>query len=61
MKTALAKALKDIEEDSQPKDIIFPERATKGIVTLDEQPVDAGRIIVINSVYGPMSEKLVKA
>lgn len=61
LKTSLAKALKDIEEGSQSKDIIFPERATKGIVTLDEQPVEAGRIIVINSVYGPMSEKLVKA
>ncbi len=43
--------LKDIEEDRQSKDIIFPERATKRLVTLDGQPVDAGQIMVINS-YG---------
>lgn len=51
LKTSLAKTLKDIEEDRQSKDIIFPERATKRLVTLDGQPVDAGQIMVINS-YG---------
>ncbi|MFV8208548.1 hypothetical protein ACNQ3M_26450, partial [Enterobacter cloacae complex sp.6701988] len=49
LKTSLAKTLKDIEDDRKSKDVIFPERATKRVVTLDGQPVDAGQIMVINS------------
>ncbi|MGP9797456.1 hypothetical protein ACT3UJ_08865 [Halomonas sp. 86] len=59
LKTSLAKALKDIEEDRQSKDIIFPERATKRLVTLDGQPVDAGHLMVINSYDESYSSKQV--
>ena len=59
LKTSLAKVLKDIEEDRQSKDIIFPERATKRLVTLDGQPVDAGQIMVINSYDESYSSKQV--
>lgn len=59
LKTSLAKTLKDIEEDRQSKDIIFPERATKRLVTLDGQPVDAGQIMVINSYDESYSSKQV--
>lgn len=59
LKTSLAKTLKDIEEDRQSKDIIFPERATKRLVTLDGQPIDAGQIMVINSYDESYSSKQV--
>ena len=59
LKTSLAKVLKDIEEERQSKDIIFPERATKRLVTLDGQPVDAGQIMVINSYDESYSSKQV--
>jgi len=59
LKTSLAKALKDIEEDRQSMDIIFPERATKRLVTLDGQPVNAGQIMVINSYDESYSSKQV--
>ncbi|MDC7719096.1 hypothetical protein PQU95_17990 [Vogesella sp. DC21W] len=59
LKTSLAKTLKDIEEGRQSKDIIFRERATKRLVTLDGQPVDAGQIMVINSYDESYSSKQV--
>ncbi|HFF8973981.1 TPA: hypothetical protein ACXEV6_002844 [Serratia marcescens] len=59
LKTSLAKTLKDIEEDRQSKDIIFAERATKRLVTLDGQAVDAGQIMVINSYDESYSSKQV--
>ncbi|MDF7225052.1 hypothetical protein [Proteus mirabilis] len=59
LKTSLAKTLKDIEDDRQSKDVIFPERATKRVVTLDGQPVDAGQIMVINSYDESYSSKQV--
>ncbi|CAJ0558657.1 hypothetical protein [Proteus mirabilis] len=59
LKTSLAKTLKDIEDDRQSKDVIFPERATKRVVTLDSQPVDAGQIMVINSYDESYSSKQV--
>lgn len=57
LKTSLAKTLKDIEDDRKSKDVIFPERATKRVVTLDGQPVDAGQIMVINSYDESYSSK----
>ncbi|MDX1750966.1 MAG: hypothetical protein R3271_11655 [Methylophaga sp.] len=59
LKTSLAKTLKDIEEDRQSKDIIFPERATKRLVTLNDQPVTADQIMVINSYDESYSSKQV--
>ena len=59
LKTSLAKTLKDIEDDRKSKDVIFPERATKRVVTLDGQPVDAGQIMVINSYDESYSSKQV--
>ena len=59
LKTSLAKTLKDIEEDRQSKDIIFPERATKRLVTLNDQPVTAYQIMVINSYDESYSSKQV--
>ncbi|MGX9240708.1 hypothetical protein ACWXWB_22950 [Pantoea dispersa] len=61
LKTSLAKTLKDIEEDRQSKDIIFPERATKRLVTLDGQPVSADKIMVINSYDESYSSKQVSS
>ncbi|MBN5444851.1 hypothetical protein JY544_09460 [Serratia ureilytica] len=59
LKTSLAKTLKDIEEDRQSKDIIFPERATKRLVALNDQPVTADQIMVINSYDESYSSKQV--
>lgn len=49
LKTSLAKTLKDIEEGKLSKDIIFPDRETKRLVTLDGLPAATDQIMVINS------------
>lgn len=59
LKTSLAKTLKDIEEGRQSKDIIFPGRYTKRLVTLGSRPVDAEQIMVINSYDESYSSKQV--
>lgn len=59
LKTSLAKALKDIEESKVSKDIIFPERETKRLVSLDDQPLDTNHIMVINSYDESYSSKQV--
>lgn len=59
LKTSLAKTLKDIEDGKPSKDIIFPERETKRIVTLDGKAVTADQIMVINSYDESYSSKQV--
>lgn len=49
LKTSLAKTLKDVEEGNLSKDIIFPERETKRTITLDDRPITAAQIMVVNS------------
>ncbi|MFQ2657078.1 hypothetical protein ACK3Y5_18500 [Aeromonas caviae] len=49
LKTSLAKTLKDIEEGNLSRDIIFPDRETKRIVNLNDQPIAADQIMVIKS------------
>lgn len=57
LKTSLAKALKDVEEEKSSKDLIFPERETKRAITLDGQPMNADQIMVINSYDESYSSK----
>lgn len=57
LKTSLAKTLGDIEEGRPSKDIIFPERQTKRLVTLDGQALTAEQIMVIDSYDESYSSK----
>jgi len=59
LKTSLAKTLKDVEEGNLSKDIIFPERETKRTITLDDQPITAAQIMVVNSYDESYSSKQV--
>lgn len=57
LKTSLAKTLKDVEEGRPSKDIIFPERVTKRLVTIDGQAVTDDQVMVINSYDESYSAK----
>ena len=59
LKTSLAKTLKDIEEGNLSRDIIFPDRETKRIVTLNGQSIAADKIMVIKSYDESYSSKQV--
>lgn len=59
LKTSLAKTLKDIEDGNLSKDIIFPDRETKRLVTLNDQPIAADQIMVIKSYDESYSSKQV--
>lgn len=59
LKTSLAKTLKDVEEGNLSKDIIFPERETKRTITLDDRPITAAQIMVVNSYDESYSSKQV--
>ena len=49
MKTSFAKVFKDLSENKQPKDLVYPERESVAKVTQDNKPIDAQMIFVVES------------
>lgn len=49
LKTSLAKTFKDIENEKETKDLIFPERTTTRDIQIDDVGIEAEQVMVIES------------